>query len=148
MTESPIRRMYQAVLDGDVSSARAVLAETPEVLTSDAAGYSWLYLAASKDNLAMLELLVDAERDVNHEEVNGDNSLSNAARSGSVQVTKWLLARGAKILDGTLICAVDSGSLELVRLLLEHGADVSFTFGSPPENALSHALFFGYSPIA
>ncbi len=154
MTEPPIRRMYRAVLEGDVAAAREVLRQSPEVLHPAPSLGSWLYMAAGEDDLAMMEMLVEAGLYVNAEQVNGNNPLSNAARNGAVRAARWLLDRGGRIIPsggltgGTLIGAVNSGSLELVRLLIERGADVHGVHGSPPENALSHALMFGHAAIA
>jgi hypothetical protein len=146
--------MYQAVLEGNVSTARDILTQSPEVLRPSATIDSWLYLAAGNDDLAMMEMLVGAGLDVNVEQVSGHNPLSKAAMSGSVRAAKWLLDRGGKLIPatplsgGALIGAVNSGSVELVRLLLDHGADVNAAHGSPPQNALSHAMFYGHTAIA
>jgi hypothetical protein len=48
----------------------------------------------------------------------------------------------------TLIGAVNSGSVELVKLLLARGAEVNATYDKPPKNALSHALMYGHEEIA
>jgi hypothetical protein len=149
-----LKQMYEAVVRGDVRAVKDLLRTEPELLHAGPSHGSWLYWAAGHDSVAMVEFLVEAGIDVNAEEVYGGRPLDAAAMSGCAAVASWLLDHGAKMRPtapqegGTLIGAVNSGSLELVRLLLDHGADINSAHGSPPRNALSHALDFGHADIA
>lgn len=149
--------MWEAVTTGDVPAVREILCEHPELLHARWDGWStWLSLAAGYDNVSMVEFLVEAGLEVNVRDLGGDNALGAAARRGCASVARWLIERGATFrpttpkAGGTLIGAVNSSSLELVRMLIERGADVNAAYaadGSPPRNALSHALFYGHDEI-
>jgi uncharacterized protein len=68
-------------------------------------------------------------------------------------MARWLLDHGASILQtgprggGSIIGAVNEGNLEMVKLLIDRGADPNATYGQPPRNALSHAVMFGHADI-
>jgi hypothetical protein len=135
------QRMYTGVYSGDVAEVRQLLVDHPGLLTLEVIERTWLHHAARRDNVAMVELLVEAGLDVNTpcNDRNSEGPLSDAARKGCVEVAQWLLEHGAKVGVGDgkywtpLSSAAVSGSLEMVRLLLEHGADVHTSFGFPPE---------------
>jgi hypothetical protein len=141
--------MYAAVHAGDVAEARRLLAEHPDLLKRDANG-SWLHHASRHDNVAMVEMLVDAGLSVDTPRLKDpDTPLSDAARRGCIQVARWLLDHGADPDGGgPIIGAVISGDLPMIRLLLDYGADINSCYGSPQQNALTTANIYGKDEIA
>ena len=133
--------MYAGVYSGDLAEVRQLLADHPGLLTLEIIERTWLHHAATRDNVAMVKMLVEAGLDVNtpRSDRNSEGPLSDAARNGCVEVARWLLEHGANVGVGDgkywtpLSSAVVSGSLEMVQLLLEHGADVHASFGFPPK---------------
>lgn len=150
-----IRRMYAAITAGDVPAVRRIIEDSPSVLDVEIAGESWLHLAANRDDVAVVEALVECGLDVNRPRRDDpETPLDNAASRGNVNVAKWLMDHGARVNVGgdgrgtILTAAVASGSADLVRLVLEHGPEVNAWFGNPPQNALSIAIQHGYTDIA
>lgn len=149
-------KIFEAIEVGNVNEVRQLLRAHPDLLNFYfIGGGTWLHQAASHDNVAMVQMLIEAGIGVNAPRKDDpENPLDQAACSGCVKVARWLLDHGAKMDNGggmrgtTLIGAVNSGSLEMVKLLVERGADVNVTYDKPPKNALSHALMYGYEDIA
>lgn len=98
MDKTPMQMLYTAIADGNVLAVRSVLREHPEVLEVDLAGETWLHIAAGFNNVDVIQVLVEAGIEVN---VGRDNDpygpLFNAARSGSFEVARWLLDHGAYV---------------------------------------------------
>jgi hypothetical protein len=81
--------------------------------------------------------------------------MTNAARSGCPNVAKWLLDHGADLDPGAgvrttpLMSAAMSGKLEMVKFLVEQGANVNASWGKEyPRSALSFALDYGRQEVA
>lgn len=145
--------MHEAIVQRNIVKVKQLVSLHPGIVQEKMGFDNWLYVAAQYDNGPILEFLVEAGIDVNLRRYNGDTALDVAARKGNFQAAQWLVTHGATIeptkptAGGTIIGAVNSGSLELVKLLLDFGADPSIAYGSPPRNALSHALLYGHSAI-
>ena len=54
-----------------------------------------------------------------------DNVLDTAARRGNLEMTELLLESGARMTNQTLTLAISSASHEVIRMLLDRGADVN-----------------------
>ncbi len=99
-------------------------------------GHFALFWAAAGECLETLRLLVDAGAKVtdNGERDDSQNALHTAAEHGRADFLELLLTapmakEGLEVFDyidrTPLACAVDSGNIECVRLLLEAGADIN-----------------------
>jgi ankyrin repeat protein len=96
------------------------------------AGARWFHplnLAAYQGNLVTVRLLLEHGADPSARgSIYGDNALQAAVQSRSIDIVRLLLEHGAKI-DGSgalqAACGArhDSGNMELVKLLLDYGAD-------------------------
>ena len=65
--------------------------------------------------------------------------INNVARRGNLRTFKFLLESGALMTDDTLWCAVTSGNLDLILLLLTEGADIN-GIGSVGDTPLTAAI--------
>ena len=113
-----------------------------------------LEYAATNGQTDVLAFLVDAGLDVNRASLH-DTPLSATARVGTVETAQWLLDHGADVNAKVeprgatpLHTAVEEGRLEMVRLLLERGANPDILHGNPQRNALAAARFWGHDDVA
>lgn len=113
---------------GKVKTARVII---------ERSGKCDIYSAVMLDDKELVTRLLDADpKLLDSPDINGDRPLYTAAASGHPDIAKLLLDRGANVnLSGSqngtpIMCAVERGNLELVKVLLEGGADLT-----APENA-------------
>lgn len=103
-----------------------------------------LNAAARKGNIAIGQLLLAANADVEFRTRGDEGALMGAARHGHLDFVKLMVENGAKINktvsgDGTaLINAVRGGHYEIAKYLLEHGADPMLNVPGD-ENPIYHA---------
>jgi ankyrin repeat protein len=125
--------LFAAVASGKVDQLRQALANGANVNAGDAIGRSALSLAARNGDVAMIEALLDAGAKIEAADPIGFTPLMEAARDGKVQAAVALIARGANVRQraranglelAPLHLATASGHEDLVRLLVERGADI------------------------
>jgi ankyrin repeat protein len=102
-----------------------------------------LHLAAQYNKPDFVKLLLDNGASPDLRDGRGNTALILAAKDGSVEVAKLLLAAGADPLigdtaygDSALYLAAMHGRLEVVRLLIGHGVDVNLRNPKTGETAL------------
>jgi ankyrin repeat protein len=90
-------RLHRAAEDGDVDAVRALLAEGVPLNDFDVISYTPLHYAVKSDQIEIAAMLLDAGAsvDARDEEMNGNTALALAAESGSPEIVKLLLKQGA-----------------------------------------------------
>jgi len=154
-----IERFYQAIRN-DNAAALGALLESQDVNAKDSRGATALMYAAAFGNARQMKLLLESGADVNAQnafhataliwaagdavksrmliehgaDVNvrtqqGRTPLMAAAkRNGNADLVRLLLEKGADVKtpgDTTLIAAAQSGDVEVMRMLIESGANVN-----------------------
>ncbi len=141
--------LISAAGENDLPSVQAYLASgaDPNRLTTD--GRSAVYEAATSSDPEILRVLIEAGADVNQTALNGWSPLMEAVTVGSTDAARMLADAGANPnhrldpsnpLSVPLMFAAQNGHAEIVRILLNAGADVTGTVG---ELALQNAIRFG-----
>ncbi|MEX1224037.1 MAG: suppressor of fused domain protein [Pirellulales bacterium] len=157
LSDATYRRFNEALFANDTPRVLALLDEHPEAIRLYwYIGRTLLHFAASLDNVELMKTLIDRGIDVNTEGVDEAGPLMSAMSKSALNAAEYLLDHGVDPnQDRTLIQAInaDEHSLEFVKLLVEHGADIhrEYTFGPPPvplENALSWAIARGKHDVA
>jgi hypothetical protein len=152
------REIFDAIYQKDIEYVARALRDHREVFERE--GWTtWMSSAASVGLLPLLELFVAAGADVNapqsnHSVPSPEGVIETAASEGHLEVTRWLLDRGAvvnhvvngQVRCGALVSTVGSGHLEVVKLLVERGAAVNSCWaGLTP---LDHATMYGKAEVA
>ncbi len=153
---NPSDDLVNAVLDGDAATVHRVLTAHPELVSGDPEEARWLLRSASQNNhLAIVEKLVACGADIHKDDGDSPEGLVyDAARSGAIDVVRWMLARGAvlnydygsKRRCMTIIAAARTGKLDLVKMLVEHGAEFNLPWNG--FTTLSAAEAEGHKEIA
>ncbi len=117
--------LLEAATRGGLSDiVNRILEDNPSIAPSDLP----LRDAARGGHCEILELFLERGANVNAESRHGATALSGAAVNGHLDAARLLIAAGADVNAGTNppICeaAGRGGSLELVQLLLGHGAEM------------------------
>ena len=146
---------YAAISRGDVPGARDLLNQHPWFLRDESTGGDFLRSAVIRNNVEMTALLVEFGADINAPDLDGDpeGPIVDAANEGAIDTARWLLDHGAKLnheVDGVTRCfaiggAARNGHLELVKLLVERGADVNAMWAD--QNSLSFAIVYGQREV-
>lgn len=127
---------------------RYLLDKGANIKASTKGGATALHRAAESGDLDVLKLLVDRGADVNAQRKGGRAPLASAVIFGHGAAVRYLLSKGAKpnLSDVGLSRAVFQGNVEIVKALLEAGAEVKngnqvFTGLGGPEPILVLACF-------
>jgi ankyrin repeat protein len=129
--------LHDAAKGGDEETVGTLLAAGAELEETNHAGQTPLHCACKKDFGEIVELLLAAGAHTSTKDTDGYTPLHRAASSQSVEVLRILLAAASKDTnsrlanarnnrgDSALHDASPEGSLTIVRMLLNAGADLS-----------------------
>ncbi|CAE7226584.1 kidins220b [Symbiodinium natans] len=114
----------------------------------DKFGYSPFWWAVHKGHLNVMEILL-RDRSVDMQATNGWTPLFRATASSA----QWLIARGAQVnhVDNVrkqtaIFFAVERNDMELVKVLLRHGADINFK-DQYQQTCLFYAVNLGHTEM-
>ncbi|MBQ2380787.1 MAG: ankyrin repeat domain-containing protein [Akkermansia sp.] len=131
--------------------ARALVAAGAQLELKNKQGFTALSYAAQSDKYDHVEYLLAAGADVNSEDGYGRSVLMRAVEcKASVALLQLLLDKGANArqvnktgVGGTLTAAVKTKNVEILRMMLQAGADVTGACGS---RALEMAVSYAGNP--
>ena len=123
--------LHWAVYLDDLDVARRLIFAGADAAAANDHGVTPLSLACTNANAAVVRALLAAGADANAAVASGENVLMTCARTGNVDAVEALLAAGARVdakefseRQSALMWAVAQRHPAVVRVLIEHGADV------------------------
>jgi len=127
--------LMMAAARGNIEAIRLLIERGAQVNARDGAGETALMAACTSGNVGAVRLLIENGADVKVKSKRNETALGFAATSGVQASVELLLAKGADVnvrnLRGysPLMFAASSDTIPagIIRLLLDKGADVSFT---------------------
>jgi ankyrin repeat protein len=142
--------LITAVRHADLPSLRAALAQGVDVDATSADGTTALHWAAHHGDRSAVELLLGAGARVQVKNRFGVTPLSLAVSSGSAATVDRLLKAGADanaVVSGEapIMTAARTGKVDVIKVLLAHGADVNWREPTRQQTALMWAAAEGYS---
>lgn len=148
----------------ELDLTRRLLDAGADVNQHNGLGLAALSIAIENRDVAMVRLLIDHGADVQTPDAAGETPLMQAARSGSPDIVRAVLAKNVEVdvrepayQQTALMIGIRSGSSEVVELLLKAGADVNLQtpageeprFRLPADVTASHGVgvnWGGYPP--
>ena len=129
-----------------------------DVNIPDKTGWTPLLLAASKGNIDIATLLLDADADIDYKDPNtGWTALHIALYRKDIALASWLIEQGADLNipdnEGLLPLQIAAyiGDIDLILLMIKYGAIDTQVFQimrAPTEGDLLYWALYGGNPIA
>lgn len=152
------RQIKEAMNAGDVEKVEALFTRKPRLLKHrPIAGGSWLHYACRFSTLSVVKYLIEIGFDVNDKaEMEGDGPICWAARANKIDIAQYLLTVGiildtSKSVRNPLFSCTTGRSIQIAKLLLDHGIDASVSYKwykSDGMDACAFALLNGQNGIA
>jgi ankyrin repeat protein len=152
-----LKAAYDAIKADDITALMGLLNNEPQLSQATTPFGSLLHVAAGVGNEQMLDLLLNYGAELESRGGTfGGTALNYAASKGQLGAVRFLLNQGAQMdvsepERNPLFSAVQSGSLDVAKLLIEHGIDATVAYtGELMKNmdALAFALEMGQTKIA
>lgn len=156
------QNLITAVKAKDIEAVKRALRQGADVNSTSEEEYrcydglTALMIAAIEGMTDISQFLVQSEADVNICDEQGRSALEYACMYGSVEIVRMLTASGASlsIRKGgeydiiPLLYAVGSKNIEIVKILLDAGADVNARFDERDDTPLAYTAEEGLEDIA
>src|SRR5437764_3427825 len=114
--------LWAAVRAGDAKAVAAGLDDGADVNAKNEIGVSALWIAAGKDKLDVIELLVRRGADVNARDgIWYQTPLSASVGGKQLAAAQLLIKAGARDVDAAVFTAATLGNEAMVKMILDHG---------------------------
>lgn len=148
-----VDQLLQAALDGDFQRIENAVENGFDVETTDSDMHTLLMMAAYNGHSRIVKLLLDKGASVDHKDIMKRTALMYASTGPFNETVILLLDAGANpnLVDGEehftpLMFAAAEGQVEVVKTLLQHGADKTMV-DVDGESAYDFALNNGHSEV-
>ena len=134
--------LHVAARAGQVQAITELVGLGANINERDAEGGTALILAIQENaKLEVLNHLLQLGADVNKRDKSRMTALDYAASKGSLDLFRFLIERGASLRSGKLVCCIQGGNSEILKLLVAAKADLdALQWGRSP---LSQAVVSG-----
>lgn len=144
--------LYEAILKNNIKEFASILDQNPSLINTTLSGDSWLNIAAGRNRVAMMEVLVERGISVNTD-LGKVSPLKSAANNGAFEAVRWLVSKNANVngREGQappLAGAIHSKSIEVVSFLIKNGAKTNVQWGHFNYTPLTYAKALGHEEIA
>ncbi len=116
--------LMAAAEKGQTVAARALIDHHADLNAKDRNGITALMLAAANNHPDITKLLIDHQADLSLQDNSGWTATMKAVYQGNIECVKILVDRSKEELDRALLIAALAGHQDVVRVLLNHGAEV------------------------
>eukprot|EP00919_Chromeraceae_sp_WS-2016_P008101 GHVR01019171.1.p1 GENE.GHVR01019171.1~~GHVR01019171.1.p1 ORF type:complete len:418 (+),score=38.73 GHVR01019171.1:124-1377(+) len=121
--------LFNAVSSGNVAMVEYLYGQRAEHKCLHKGSRNLLHIAIPSQNVEVVKFLVEKGVKVNHPDMYGDTPLQLACLYENCDIVKLLAKRGANCRDPVgLSAAVIGGNLQIVKWLVEGGADVKHVY--------------------
>ena len=146
--------IFEAAREGDTDTVRELLEYDPELArAADEDGRTALHHAASRGQVEVATILLDAGAEIDAPEEDNETPLHYAAWRSQLPVGRLLVARGAGLearnrwgRTPLLIVARETGNADMARLLIDAGAQVNAR-DRGGESSLDLAAWRGFTDL-
>ncbi len=149
-----VQTFRDAALNGQLEKVMTMIPEMTNIDSPDESGHTALMLAAYNGHMEIVRQLLDKGASVNLLDMEGRTALLYASTGAFPETVTLLLRRGAKldIVDNgehftALMFAAAEGHLNVVKVLMTHGADASLE-DIDGDTAASFARKNGHNEVA
>ncbi len=141
--------LFMAARSGNAEGIEAALMIGADVNAQDEDGRTPLMNACYDGFLDVVKLLLDREADLNVKSDADFTALDYACKNDQTEIATVLSEKGGEVgdKDSVLFFACSNGSLDIARLLIANGADVSYV-GDHGMTNLMYAAWKGYPALA
>lgn len=157
MEKELIKKMRQAIKQGDTVTVKNMLENNEELIDAETPFGTWLQVASAHGQIEMVRFLIERGMDVNKSVgISDGGPIKNAAFNGHIDIVKLLYEHGATLdvseaTKNPLFAAIYNGHFEVVRFLVEKGINlkVYYAIGNLNKvNAYEYAKQYGQTEIA
>lgn len=142
-----VKELYDSISAGDIHRVKTLLREYPDLVHGITPFGTMLHVAAGAGQLVVVKELLALGADINAcGGTLGGNSLNYAVSNRQVEIVRYLLSEGANkdLSDpekNPLFSAIYCGNLEIAKLLLESGIDISVKYSGESMNEMDALAF-------
>jgi hypothetical protein len=135
-----LNQAWDLVFEGDLAAVEGFFSKNASLLHefAPASKQSWLNLAASQGHMHLVRYFHSLGLPLDSVDEFTECPLSRLVSLNDTEGVQWLLDAGAdaNFHHAHMISAVTTGNVDIVKILVERGAETEFTFGEPPRTPL------------